>query len=86
MLGEIIRRLGYVPHGALPAGRTNNSVMPDAAKTTLYILPGSEAERSTARVLAADIARAYTLAQCVPSFGIAGGADLIAGTAPGVLQ
>jgi hypothetical protein len=36
-LKELMRSLGYLPHPAFAKGQTNNSVLPDNCKVTLYV-------------------------------------------------
>ena len=38
---DIMRGMGYVPHPALPSGRTNNAVAPDGRKSKLWVRAGS---------------------------------------------
>ena len=59
---EVLVNLGYVKHPGLDGGRTDNVVLPDGAKTRLYVKPGSPAAALTGR---ADVARAYSMAQGV---------------------
>jgi hypothetical protein len=49
----LIESLGYVRHPYLPEGRTNNAVMPDGARTTLFVKKGHPAlELKTAAMIA----------------------------------
>lgn len=57
---EVLVSLGYDWHPALVAGRVNNVVMPDACKPHLFIQQDHPAR---AILNAAEVARAYTLAQ-----------------------
>lgn len=59
-LKDVMRALGYVPHPALPKGQTDNPVLPDGRRVTLYVLPGSEAAKIERRV---SVATQYTAAQ-----------------------
>lgn len=59
---EMLRVLGYELHRGLPEGRVNNPVMPDGRKTQLFIRADHP---DAALTVAADVAKAYTLAQSV---------------------
>lgn len=59
--GELVENLGYVLHPALPGGRVNNTVLPDAAKPKLYVR--EDASALLALSSAAEVARAYSAAQ-----------------------
>ena len=60
---EILQGLGYDWHPALPSGRVNNLVLPDAAKVKLFIR--SDNASALALMRPADVAAAYTQAQGV---------------------
>lgn len=60
---EILQGLGYDWHPALPAGRVNNLVLPDAAKVKLFVRSDNAAALALMRP--ADVAAAYTQAQGV---------------------
>lgn len=60
---EILQGLGYDWHPALPAGRVNNPVLPDASKVKLFIRLDNLAALALLRP--ADVAAAYTHAQGV---------------------
>lgn len=60
MRREMLESLGYVHHPALPHGRVNNDVLPDAGKPRLFIRPDHP---SVALSSPAEVARAYTAAQ-----------------------
>ena len=58
---EVMRALGYVPHPSLPPkGQTDNPVLPDGRKVTLYVVPGSDAAKIERRV---SVAAQYAAAQ-----------------------
>lgn len=59
---QLLQGLGYVKHPALPGGRVNNPVTPDAGKPILFVKVGSPAAAITD---AAEAARAYSVAQGV---------------------
>lgn len=61
---EIMGSLGYVYHPALKDGRPNNIVMPDAARSRLYVR--RDAQHLIALTSAGDAAAAYTKAQMEP--------------------
>lgn len=53
---EFLQSLGYVKHPGLRNGRTNNRVLPDATKPTLFVKPD---HYSVAFTRPCDIERAY---------------------------
>jgi hypothetical protein len=57
---EMLEALGYIPHPALPRGRTNSATMTDNGKPRLFVRAGHLALNLTQ---AAEIARAYDTAQ-----------------------
>lgn len=57
---DMMRALGYEWHPALPGGRVNNVVLPDAHRPRLYVKRGHPA---LALTNPAEIAKAYTAAQ-----------------------
>lgn len=59
---EMLVGMGYVLHPGLADGRTNNPVQPDGKKPQLFIQSGHPASLLRG---AAEIARAYTMAQTV---------------------
>ena len=63
---EVMRSIGYDYHPALPDGRVNNNVLPDAGKPRLYVREGHASISVTS---AAEVARLYTAAQ-MPGLGV----------------
>ena len=64
---ELIESLGYERHPHLADGRTNNAVLPDACRTTLYVKKGSPAlELKTP----AGIAECYSKSQLNPTLQV----------------
>lgn len=64
---EMLQGMGYILHPGLVDGRVNNPVQPDGRKPQLFIL----ANHPDARIVgAADIARAYSLAQSTSPFKV----------------
>jgi hypothetical protein len=59
---DMLQSLGYDWHPALPSGRVNNPVLPDAAKVRLYAKVGAS---NWALASAAEVAHAYQQAQGV---------------------
>jgi hypothetical protein len=57
---DAFRALGYVKHPALTDGQVDNPVLPDGARTTLYVKPSHSAAQIARGV---DVARAYSAAQ-----------------------
>jgi hypothetical protein len=57
---ELMQSLGYDYHPALPDGRVNNLIMPDAGKPRLFVKAGHPCLSLTS---AAEVARAYSAAQ-----------------------
>ena len=66
-LRAVLKSLGYTPHPGLDGGRTNTAVLPDAARTNLYLIEGHLARNLTD---GAAIARAYTAAQPTGAEGV----------------
>lgn len=56
---NIMRTVGYVRHPGLERGRVNNPILPDAARSILYVRPDSEA----AKLIGRAILQAYQTAQ-----------------------
>lgn len=57
---EILKSLGYELHTKLPGGRVNSSVLPDGARTKLYVIKGHPSLQLTN---VKEIEKAYTKAQ-----------------------
>jgi hypothetical protein len=64
---EMLQGMGYILHPGLSDGRVNNPVQPDGRKPQLFVLAGSPAAQI---VGAAEIARAYTIAQSSNPFKV----------------
>lgn len=61
---EMLKGMGYLPHPGLPDGRVNNKVMPDGARSRLFVQPTHPTWHLRS---GAEIQRAYSTSQSIAS-------------------